>query len=286
MQLHPPRPCVLFVDDDVYQAQAYIDALRDNGFDVVSCQSASDALHLAASQTFDAFILDVMMPPGDAFDAREVAGGFRTGLAIARRLVELAPTTKVAALSTSADAEVVDWFESRGLYIDKRQTHPSRLPRLVRRILDEQSPPRVFIVHGRDHGPLRELKDFLRLEFRVEDPIVLAEERHGGLTIIEKLERFGRDVDVVFVLLTPDDVGYFHEAPQQVAFRPRMNVVFEFGYFLATLRRCSGKLILLTKGEIELPSDISGLATIDIEGGILSAANLIKSEMGAWRFGA
>lgn len=63
----------------------------------------------------------------------------------------------------------------------------------------------VFIVHGRDHTPMKELKTML-LEFGLK-PIVLHEEASGGLTLAEKLEKHSRDVGYAFAILTPDDIG-------------------------------------------------------------------------------
>jgi hypothetical protein len=70
----------------------------------------------------------------------------------------------------------------------------------------KQAPSKnVFIVHGRDHAPMRELKTML-LEFGL-NPIVLHEEASGGLTLAEKLEKYSKDVGYAFVTLTPEDVG-------------------------------------------------------------------------------
>ena len=60
----------------------------------------------------------------------------------------------------------------------------------------------VFIVHGRDHKPMKELKILLK-EFGL-NPIVLHEQPSGSRTIVEKLEKYS-DVGYAFVILTPDD---------------------------------------------------------------------------------
>ncbi|MDH5733785.1 MAG: nucleotide-binding protein [Candidatus Bathyarchaeota archaeon] len=63
----------------------------------------------------------------------------------------------------------------------------------------------VFIVHGKDHKPLKELKAMLK-GFGL-NPIVLHEKASGGLTLAEKLEKHSEDVGYAFVILTPDDIG-------------------------------------------------------------------------------
>ena len=88
------------------------------------------------------------------------------------------------------------------------------------------------------------------------------------MTLIEKFEYYAREVDIAFVLFTPDDIGGLDESPDSTQARPRMNVVFEYGYFLGALRRRSGRVFLLTKGKLEIPSDISGVVDIDISNGM------------------
>ena len=62
----------------------------------------------------------------------------------------------------------------------------------------------IFIVHGRDHKPMQELKAMLK-KLGLE-PVVLHEQPSGSRTIVEKLERYS-DVGYTFVILTPDDIG-------------------------------------------------------------------------------
>jgi len=77
------RPRVLYVDDDIYVMQGYVEALIDAGYDVSPADSVDEALALAATEAFEAVILDIMMPPGKTFIAIETAGGFKTGMALA-----------------------------------------------------------------------------------------------------------------------------------------------------------------------------------------------------------
>jgi predicted nucleotide-binding protein len=57
--------------------------------------------------------------------------------------------------------------------------------------------------------------------------------------------------------MTPDDLGYPIGKEEEKTHRPRQNVVLELGYFAAHLGR--SKTFVLTKGNIEMPSDIFGL---------------------------
>ena len=87
---------------------------------------------------------------------------------------------------------------------------------------------------------------------------------------------------MVFVLLTPDDKTAPSTASDDVKRRARQNVIFELGYFFAKLQRAGSRVILLTRGEVELPSDISGILYIDISRGIEAAGEVLRAELGSW----
>lgn len=95
-----------------------------------------------------------------------------------------------------------------------------------------------------------------------------------GKTVIEKLEDTSESPGYVFVLLTPDDVGgektehmtisNFKNTDLKVKdlkidfkYRARQNVVLELGYFIGKLGR--SRVCCLYKGELEIPSDLSGV---------------------------
>ena len=120
----------------------------------------------------------------------------------------------------------------------------------------------IFVVHGRDH----EVRDQLELVLRRLglEPFVLQVTGGGGDTLIEALERMiGKSAQSSFgiVLATPDDLGYLKaEGPEEAKARARQNVIMEMGMLLASLtrKRCA----ILTKGYVDLPSNIGGVITI------------------------
>jgi predicted nucleotide-binding protein len=113
----------------------------------------------------------------------------------------------------------------------------------------------VFLVHGHDEGAMHAVARFLE-QLGVK-PVILQEQINRGMTIIEKFEVFADRAGFAVVLMTPDDYGYPVTSDQLKRFRPRQNVVLELGYFAAKLGR--EKTFVLTKGEIEMPSDVMGL---------------------------
>jgi CheY-like chemotaxis protein len=71
---------VLFVDDEAFFSRIYRQAFGQN-WQVTYCERAGDArTRLLSGETFDAIILDVMMPPPCDEDGAVTLGGFETGL--------------------------------------------------------------------------------------------------------------------------------------------------------------------------------------------------------------
>ncbi|WP_313077852.1 nucleotide-binding protein [Agrobacterium pusense] len=121
---------------------------------------------------------------------------------------------------------------------------------------------KIFIVHGHDEGALNGLARFLeKLKLEV---IILKEQPNQGRTIIEKYEASAAEVGFAVVLLTPDDVGSAVSAEGQKQ-RARQNVIFELGYFAGKLGR--GRVCLLRKGNLEIPSDLFGIVYTDMDPG-------------------
>lgn len=119
---------------------------------------------------------------------------------------------------------------------------------------------KVFVVHGHDEDLLKEIVSFLN---KINlDVIVSVDIANKGVTILEKIET-SSDVDFGVVLYTPCDIGAKNTDSANMRARTRQNVVFEHGYLLAKLGR--NRVFTLTKGKLELPSDISGTLTISVD---------------------
>jgi predicted nucleotide-binding protein len=142
--------------------------------------------------------------------------------------------------------------------------------------------PRAFIVHGHDGALKYELKDYIQNTLKLGAPVILQDEPAGGRTIIEKFEGYAAECNVVFVLLTPDDYVATATDSNERRWRARQNVILELGYFLGKWPRKHGRVLLLHKGSIEIPSDIAGVTYISIDGGIQSAGEHMRRELGDW----
>ena len=118
----------------------------------------------------------------------------------------------------------------------------------------------IFIVHGHDEAALQGLARFI--EQIGLKAIVLKEMPDQGRTIVEKFEECAMTVRFAVVLLTPDDVGAAISAASTET-RARQNVLFELGYFAGKLGR--SRVCLLRKGNIEFPSDLSGIIYTEMD---------------------
>lgn len=118
----------------------------------------------------------------------------------------------------------------------------------------------IFIVHGHDDLAKTTVARFLeKLGCKA---IILHEQPSAGRTIIEKIEDY-TNVGFAIVLYTPDDIGAKVEKKPDLKPRARQNVIFEHGFLIAKLGR--NNVCALLKGDIEKPSDISGVIYISFD---------------------
>lgn len=121
---------------------------------------------------------------------------------------------------------------------------------------------KVFIVHGHDDAAKEAAARFVEnLGFKA---IILHEQASSGKTIIEKIEA-NSNVGFGIVLYTPCDLGRSKEEKDQLKPRARQNVVFEHGYLMGKIGR--ENVCALVKGDIEKPTDISGVVYIPMDEG-------------------
>jgi predicted nucleotide-binding protein len=250
------------------------------GHEVEQAYSVDAALDLLQRAPFRLVVADLRMPAGAHFNDFETEAGHKTGLALARRLVRDFPRMKVIVHTGGLDRETeARLADSDSIKLVYKSPDLKPLLRMVKQLLDADSHRlRPFIVHGHDHSALFALKDFLQNRMGFAEPIILAQMPSLGKTLLEKFENYAAKADLVFVLLTPDDVGSAAGSAKNARARARQNVMFELGYFLGYLRRQTGSVFVLHKGDTEIPTDLSGLVFIDITHGIDAAAEAIRRE--------
>lgn len=116
----------------------------------------------------------------------------------------------------------------------------------------------VFVVHGHDEAAKLTMVNFVKT-FNL-NPIILDEKANEGQTIIEKFEAHAGEAGYAIILLTPDDVGAAKDNANDLKPRARQNVILELGYFMGQLGR--NRVCVLYRGNVELPSDIHGIAYV------------------------
>lgn len=165
------------------------------------------------------------------------------------------------------------------LNVPKSSTETKSAPPSPKSSTGRRKNARIFIVHGHDDIAKLELKNYLQNILQLPEPIILHEKPNQGRAIIEKFEEYASEATFAFVLLTPDDTLADEENLGSKLYRARQNVILEMGYFLGLFGRKRGRLILLYKGKLDIPSDISGLVYIDISNGIESVGEKIRKEL-------
>jgi predicted nucleotide-binding protein len=224
-----------------------------------------------------------MLPndPAESGISPEAArGGFFSGVALCREVKRRGHKMPIILLSSGlVGGEAKEWASQQRIPFLFKDEGPHSVLRALEKagVLATVPAPKAFIVHGHDDTAVSELKDYLQNTLEWQEPVVLREQPSRGKTIIEKFEELASRLDCVFVLLTPDDSGINFSTDDDKR-RARQNVVFELGFFYAQMGRKSGRVIVLRKGALELPSDIQGIIWIDISKGIKAAGEEIRKE--------
>jgi predicted nucleotide-binding protein len=213
-----------------------------------------------------------------------------------------------------SELSILRELRSRNLF---RSELKETIPRVTKKTeISRKKNNKVFIVHGRDTKPANDLKQML-ISFGLK-PIILHEQASGSRTVIEKLEKYA-NVGYAFIILTPDDVGYFQKDAEHLfvtknkkhpvlsdipdfvnntfygfAFdnltellnlmkeRARQNVILELGYFMALLKRQN--VCCLYKGELDYPSDIRGIVYVPFKKSIKEVKSTIITELEGAKF--
>lgn len=278
-------PRIVLVDDD-YATEILAESLRFRGFDVHRISSAADAIaNLELLASADLVILDIIMQRADPGGNTTISGDRTTGMRILTALRSQNKNLPILVFSATQDGDVVDTLsDSPNTEFLSKWSTPS-MREFVQKveaclgIQTERALPQSFIVHGHDDKTKLELKNFLQNTLGLPEPIILHEQPNLGRTMIEKFESYAGQSNLVFVLLTPDDKAASQDESNQHKRRARQNVIFELGYFLGVLGRQSGRVLLLHRGPLEIPSDITGVAYVDISNGVEAAGEQIRKEL-------
>ena len=286
MQQHIPR--LIFCEDEAFSREEFAKILRAENYEVLSTPDPDEALEwIGRYERIDLLLTDVQMKvrADTRLSQIDMHGGRWAGVALARRFrrrFRIAPVIFWTGLYDRAIRSEVRKIGNATL-ISKRLDGRVLLDQVADMLegIDSGKRPRIFVVHGHNEDARKELVALLTKEFGLPEPVILRNRASGTLTLIEKIEDESPNVDVVFVLLTPDD-KVLSDDGKQILGRARQNVIFELGFFMGMLGRGQGRIILLYTRDVELPSDIEGLLKIDISNGLGAARDEIRRELRDW----
>lgn len=282
---------ILWIEDDIYLQTEFQEVFVSKGFEIITAKTADEGYERITENDgeFDLIIMDVRLKSEELFPPDIVHGGHKTGVALCAKIKKEYPELLVVGFSAVDNIDIKRFFENQAEgYILKNQhvSNPnslfSRIESIIFKKKGANRKPEIFIVHGQDEKTKYEMKNYLQNVLNLSEPTILHEKPNIGRTIIEKFEHESKNIDLVFVLLTPDDKIVSNTDDNQEKRRARQNVIFELGYFYGRYGRESGKIILCHKGKIELPSDISGIVYIDISNGIDKSGEEIRRELSEW----
>ncbi|MBI4288716.1 MAG: nucleotide-binding protein [Chloroflexi bacterium] len=277
---------VCIIDDD-YLLAILAENLGFRGHDVTRYSSAAQAIqnlpHIRSSRLV---ILDVIMQWPESFPSGENASGGRsTGMYIYKELRSRDADLAIIVFSAIQDKDLIAVIaaDKKARFLSKYNSHSmEEIASLVEDMAGGGSVPvgpLAFIVHGHDEVNKLGLKNYLQNIVGLPEPIILHEQPNSGRSIVEQFEDYAARSTVAFVLLTPDDrIAEGHQGNDALR-RARQNVIFEMGYMMGVFGRRSGRVILLHKGPLDLPSDLSGVVYIDISNGIEAAGEQIRREL-------
>ena len=190
---------VLMIDDDNRLAGMVCDYLGGAGFRVTVAPTAREGEALLKRETFDAVILDLMLPDGDGLDlCRRLRAVSEVPILMLTARGE--PMDRVVGLEIGADDYLAKPFEPRELQARLRAilrrksgTPKAEVLRFGRLEIDKGA--RVVRLEGEDR-PLTSYQFALLLALAERAGRVLSREALMDLLKGEKLEAFDRSVDV------------------------------------------------------------------------------------------
>ena len=128
---------------------------------------------------------------------------------------------------------------------------------------------KIFLSYGSDELSALKVREFL--EIVGCEVIILKNEPMMGITIFEKFEKILSNVSLAVVILSPDDETLDNKL------RARQNVIFELGMLMSKLGR--NRILILSKSNIEYPSDIMGSIYINYGDDIESSFENLRREL-------
>jgi hypothetical protein len=215
------------------------------------------------------FDVDAMLTIGGA------DGTYQAGLEMKLTRKRLVPIGTFGGASSRLLADLLNSSELR--YPDRfnRLNNPwtSQLASHVMTVIGANEPSKVLLIHGHAEDRIS-LQDWLRSQ-ELADPVVMAQEFTAGQTLPEKFEFLAGEADAAIALATPDDLASAVVRMDLKRQRARQNVWVEIGWFWGRLGR--NRVLLLVRGDVEIPSDLDGIEYHSYQHSPLELENQIRA---------
>lgn len=134
-------------------------------------------------------------------------------------------------------------------------------------VLGANKPSAVLLIHGHAKDWI-ELQSWLQHQ-KLANPFVMGQEFTAGQTLPEKFEQMANEADAAIALATPDDLASTASHTDVIRQRARQNVWVETGWFWGRLGR--SRIMLLVRGDVEIPSDLDGIEFCKYNKSVLEA---------------
>jgi CheY-like chemotaxis protein len=106
---------VLYLEDEEDTLEVLPLYLREEGIEIIGTLSIEDALQWVSEQSFDAVLLDIMMPPTENMDDESLDYGRLTGIEVARRVKAIKPGLPIVAFTVLTDREIRKQIRDAGV---------------------------------------------------------------------------------------------------------------------------------------------------------------------------
>jgi CheY-like chemotaxis protein len=260
---------VIVVDDDPSAVSLLSRSLESVGCDVAVARAACTARKMfAGSAPFDIALVDLYIPDDEAAQPDRIMRGEE----LAHYIRQVSPRTRIVGVSAFFDrapAGAVPGLFSAFISKSDLVSSPTlvQLFETIDGVLEEEHRPcRIFLSHGHDVATLNEVRVEVAKLLPEADIRILEEAPPASGSLVDMFEAEVRRTDVAIVVLTADDVCTSRDGTR--GGRARQNVILELGYFLGKLDRKSGCVIIMRRGDVEMPSDLGGIRYIDITAGV------------------
>ena len=129
---------ILMLEDDQYLLFQYEDALKDIGFFVDAETDIRTFYNKAITSDYDAIVCDMALPSDNFINNLESMGGWRTGLALCKKIRSNGSDAKLIALTNSDLSEAAEWFsqDESVAYCSKVNYPPLEFAIALKHILD------------------------------------------------------------------------------------------------------------------------------------------------------